>query len=86
MLMIEILIALRGGPMIKNHLALTCNINFGRLGEMLDQLEKKGLIVRNTVKDSPDQYTLSEAGMKVSMSYQWINAMVIGEEDDHHKG
>ncbi|MDA4137416.1 MAG: winged helix-turn-helix transcriptional regulator [Thaumarchaeota archaeon] len=85
MLMMEILVALRDGPVIKNHLALVCNINFGRIGELLDQLERKGLIVRKTVKDSPDQYSLTEAGMKVSMSYQWINSLVMGDDDNSVK-
>ena len=76
--LMEILYALREGPMIRNRLSQVCNLNYQRMIEMLDHLEKKGLVVHD-VKEGHDLYGLTEDGLKVSMNYQWVNAMVIGD-------
>jgi predicted transcriptional regulator len=77
--LMEILYVLREGPMIRNKLSHVCNLNFQRLVEMLDHLEKMGLVSRIEMQGGHDLYSLSPDGLKVSMNYQWINAMVIGD-------
>lgn len=74
----ELLHALRDGPLIPNRLSQLCNMNYQRMKEMLDHLENKGLITR-TVQEGHEMYGLTPDGLKVSMNYQWINAMVIGD-------
>jgi len=74
----EILHALREGPLIRNRLSQVCNLNYQRLVEMLDHLEKKGLIAHDTA-EGHDLYSLTPDGLKVSMNYQWVNAMVMGD-------
>jgi predicted transcriptional regulator len=76
--LMEILHALREGPFIRNRLSQLCNINYQRMIEMLDHLEKRGL-VSHTVQEGHDLYGLTPEGLKASMSYQWINAMVMGD-------
>lgn len=76
--LMEILHALREGPMLPNRLSQVCNLNYQRAMEMLDQLEKKGLVSR-MVQDGHDLYNLTQDGLKVSTHYQWINAMVMGD-------
>lgn len=76
--LMEILQALREGPMIKNRLSQACNLNYQRMMEMLDHLEQRGLIAHDT-QEGRDAYTLTPEGLKVSMNYQWLNAMVMGD-------
>jgi len=74
----EILHALRDGPLLPNRLSQVCNVNYQRMIEMLEHLEKKGLIT-HTIQEGHDLYSLTPDGLKVSMNYQWINAMVMGD-------
>jgi len=77
--LMEILHALREGPMLPNRLSQVCNLNYQRAMEMLGHLEKKGLVSRKA-EGTHDLFLLTPDGLKVSMNYQWINAMVIGDE------
>jgi predicted transcriptional regulator len=76
--LMEILHALREGPLIRNRLSQVCNINYQRMIEMLEHLERKGLIT-HTISEGHDLYGLTPDGLKVSMNYQWINAMVMDD-------
>jgi predicted transcriptional regulator len=77
----EILHALREGPLLPNRLSQVCNLNYQRAMEMLDHLEKKGLVSRNE-EGAHELFRLTPDGLKVSMNYQWINAMVMGDAPD----
>ena len=79
--LMEILHALREGPMIRNRLSQVCNLNYQRMVEMLEHLEKKGLVVHDA-REGHDLYSLTPDGLKVSMNYQWVNAMVMGDAPD----
>jgi len=74
----EILQALREGPLGPNRLSQACNLNYQRMREMLDHLEAKGL-VSHDAREGHDLYSITSEGLKVSMNYQWINAMVMGD-------
>ncbi len=76
--LMEILHALREGPLIRNRISQVCNINYQRLVEMLEHLEKRGLIA-HALQEGHDSYSLTPEGLKVSMNYEWINAMVVGD-------
>jgi predicted transcriptional regulator len=76
--MMEILLALREGPMIRNRLSQACNLQYARLVEMLEHLEQRGLVLHDTV-EGHDSYGLTAEGMKVSMNYQWLHAAVMGD-------
>ncbi len=77
--MMEVLHALREGPMIKNRLSQVCNLQYARLVEMLDHLERRGLVLHDTL-EGHDSYSLTPEGMKVSMNYQWLHTTVMGDE------
>jgi len=74
----EILHALRDGPLLPNRLSQVCNLNYQRAVEMLDHLEKKGLVSR-TPEGGHELFSLTPDGLEASMYYQWINAMVVGD-------
>jgi len=75
--MMEILFVLREGPMIPNRIAQVCNLNYQRAIEMLDHLEQKELVAHE-VRDNHDFYLITPAGLKVSMQFAWVHAVVMG--------
>ena len=78
LVLMELLQALRGGPQAPNRLSQLCNLNYQRMKEMLEDLEARGLVTHDA-REGHDLYSLTPEGLKVSMNYQWINAMVMGD-------
>ena len=81
LVLMEILGALREGPMVPNRLSQMCNLNYQRMIEMLDQLKKRGLVT-SSMESGHELYSLTPDGLKVSMNYQWVNSMIMGDAPD----
>jgi predicted transcriptional regulator len=75
--LMEILLALRDGPMLPNRISQVCNLNYQRAIEMLENLEKMGFI-GHTVQDGHELYHLTAEGLEQSKKYQWVHSMVMG--------
>ena len=67
----ELLAALREGPLSPSRLAQRCNINYGRLGDVLEPLEANGWIAKEG-KDAnnPEALTLTRDGLQTYLRYE----------------
>ena len=67
----EILAALREGPLSPSRLAQKCNINYGRLGDSLNPLKANAWIA---TKNEGDQeiHSLTPAGLQIYLRYETL--------------
>ncbi len=64
LIFMEILRALREGPLIPTRLSQLCNVNYERMAEHLTHLEGRGLIQRTTVVGR-EAYAITPEGFKL---------------------
>ena len=64
----EVLAALREGPLSPSRLAQRCNINYGRLDETLAPLRANGWIAHQKA-GSQDVHALTDKGLSVLLQY-----------------
>ncbi len=67
----EVLAALREGPLSSSRLAQRCNINYGRLGETLAPLEANGWIARETA-GGQEVHALTQEGLQTYLRYEQL--------------
>ena len=67
----EVLAALREGPLSPSRLAQRCNINYGRLADTLAPLQANGWIAKETV-GSLEVHTLTQEGLETYLKYQLL--------------
>jgi predicted transcriptional regulator len=60
----EILGALREGPLLPTRLSQLCNVNYERLGELTVHLESRGLIKKATL-DGREGFAITPDGFRV---------------------
>jgi predicted transcriptional regulator len=65
----EVLAALREGPLSPSRLAQRCNINYGRLGDVLEPLEANGWIAKEG-EDNQEAITLTRDGLQTYIRYE----------------
>jgi predicted transcriptional regulator len=65
----EVLAALREGPLSPSRLAQRCNINYGRLGDVLEPLEANGWIAKEG-EDTQESLTLTKDGLQTYLRYE----------------
>jgi predicted transcriptional regulator len=65
----EILAALREGPLNRSRLAQRCNINYGRLDEELRPIEGIGWVSMKTTSGQ-DIYSLTQEGLQTYQGYE----------------
>jgi predicted transcriptional regulator len=65
----EILAALREGPLNPSRLAQRCNINYGRLDEELRPIEAVGWVSMKTT-GGQDVYSLTQEGLRTYQEYE----------------
>jgi predicted transcriptional regulator len=65
----EVLAALREGPLSPSRLAQRCNINYGRLGDVLEPLEANGWIAKEG-EDNQESITLTSDGLQTYLRYE----------------
>jgi predicted transcriptional regulator len=76
-MLVEILRALMDGPMIRDRLSRTCNLNYQRLVQMLERLEHHGLVSHRT-EEGHEVYSLTPSGLESVKEFMWYNAVVHG--------
>ena len=76
-MLVEILRALMDGPMIRDRLSRACNLNYQRLVEMLERLERHGLVSHRT-EEGHEVYSLTTSGLESVKKFMWYNAVVHG--------
>jgi predicted transcriptional regulator len=64
----EVLAALREGPLSSSRLAQRCNINYGRLNETVDPLLANGWIGKEKT-GGQEVHTLTENGLRFLLQY-----------------
>lgn len=64
----EILAALREGPMSRSRLAQACNINYGRLDEFLAPLEEMAVVKKESA-EKQELLSLTEEGLR--FCHEW---------------
>jgi predicted transcriptional regulator len=67
----EVLAALREGPLSPSRLAQRCNINYGRLGDTLGPLEANGWIVTETT-GGQEVHVLTQEGLQTYLRYELL--------------
>jgi predicted transcriptional regulator len=67
----EILAALREGPLVPSRLAQRCNINYGRLEDELEPLIRNGWVVKDSTGDQ-NLRKLTQEGLKTYLSYETL--------------
>jgi predicted transcriptional regulator len=65
----EVLAALREGPLSPSRLAQRCNINYGRLGDVLEPLEANRWIAKEG-EDNQEAITLTTDGLQTYLRYE----------------
>jgi len=65
----EILAALREGPLNRSRLAQRCNINYDRLDEELDPMKAVGWIAMTTA-GGHDVHSLTQQGLQKYLAYE----------------
>jgi len=68
----EVLAALREGPLSPSRLAQRCNINFGKLGETINPLLANGWIAKEKT-GSQDVHTLTQTGLQALLQYLMVS-------------
>jgi predicted transcriptional regulator len=68
----EVLAALREGPLSPSRLAQRCNINFGKLGETVNPLLANGWIAKDKT-GSQDVHTLTQTGLQALLQYLMVS-------------
>jgi len=68
----EVLAALREGPLSPSRLAQRCNINFGKLGETVNPLLANGWIAKEKT-GSQDVHTLTKTGLQALLQYLMVS-------------
>jgi predicted transcriptional regulator len=66
----EVLAALREGPLSPSRLAQRCNINYGRLGDVLEPLEANGWIAKEGDDHNQEALTLTKDGLQTYLRYE----------------
>jgi predicted transcriptional regulator len=68
----EVLAALREGPLNPSRLAQRCNINYGRLGETVDPLLANGWIAKGKT-GSQEVHLLTEKGLQFLLQFLLVS-------------
>jgi predicted transcriptional regulator len=67
----EILAALREGPLSPSRLAQRCNINYGRLDDALKPIKAKGWIATKTT-GGQEIHSLTQDGLQIYLRYELL--------------
>lgn len=67
----EVLAALREGPLSPSRIAQRCNINYGRLAEMMAPLRANGWVATDNA-GGQEVHSLTDAGLQTYLRYELL--------------